>query len=660
MTLKKLATICGIVLGIIVLMAGGATLLVRYIISPDMVRKTVIPRVGNALQRHVEIGDVQIGIFKGISLSDLKLYERDGKGVFVSLSKAHLRYQLLPLLSRRVVVDEIVLDSPHVSIVRNLDGTFNFSDLLKKGKTQESEKEKTAISFAVARFSVSDGRVTLNDRKGVTGTPFTYGIGAIVIKAKEFTLERPFTIKLSAAIPGASLGFDGSAEFAKTGPAVNGELTVSDCDLARVASGLPAGISGKVQTFAPEGTVTAKVRLAGAVKAPLAMLQAGEIQLKEVRLATGSSPTALSGALVLSGGSIVSRDLVVDLGKGRLSIQLKTSPLEKRPFNIELSASSEAIDLDAAAVPGKVEKGASQPAPPHGREAGPLNLPLTAVGSVRVGVLKYHGLNISGLSLRYRLADNNLDVDELKGNVAGGKFSDSTRVNLALPGFSYTTSLSLTGIQAEMLAGAFAPKAAGSISGALSARAVLSGSGTMPATVKKNLAGSGGFDIKNGKLTGTGFIGTLAGFLGSEELRVVRFRTFNGTYRIGGEQVMLDAQLDGSDIMMKAKGRVGFDKSLDMSLDTRIAPPLITGKVAQGAAGNFITDEQGWGVLPLQARGTVASPRFSLSAAGVGRRIKEKAGEAIRNEVGRKLLKREGAGNQEEPLGKAIRGLFGN
>jgi AsmA protein len=660
MTLKKLAVISGIALGIFILMVGGASLLIRYIISPDMVRKTVLPRVGKALQRHIEIGDVRIGIFKGISLRDLKVFERDGKAVFVSLSGAHLRYQLLPLLSRRVVVDEIVLDSPHISVVRSPDGTFNFSDLLKKGKPKDAaQKDKSPLSFAVARFSVTDGRVAYNDRKGLSGTPFTYEISAIDVKAKDFTIERAFPITLSAAIPGASLKFDGSVELAKNGPAVNGEFSIGDGDLASLVSGLPAGISGKVQKLSPTGEFTVKVRLAGGIKTPFAMLQAGEIQLQEIRLATGRLPTTLSGALLLSGGSLSSRDLAIDLGKNRLSLQLKTSPLDKKPLGIELSASSGAIDLDSGATPGKGEKGARHPAPSEAKEAGPLNLPLTAGGSVRIGALKYHGLTISGLSLRYRLENNNLSVDELKGSVAGGAFADSTRVNLAVPGFSYTTRLLLSGVQVDRLANAFAPKASGSVTGILSARAELSGRGTIPAAMKRNLTGSGDFAIKNGKLSGSGFVSTLAGFLGSEELRVVRFSTFNGTYRVGGEQVMLDADLDGSDLKMKAKGRIGFDRSLDMAIDTRIAP-RITGKVAQGTVGSYVTDEQGWGVLPLQARGSVGSPRFSMSAAAIGRRIKEKAGEMIRKELGNRLNKKEGAGQQEQPLEKTIRGLFGN
>ena len=655
MRLRKLAIISGIIVGMLILIVIASSILVRYIISPDAVRKIVLPRVEKALLRHVEIGDVGIGIIKGISLRDLKVYERDGKEVFVSLSAADLRFQLLPLLSKKVVVDKVVLDSPRISIVRNADGTFNFSDLLKKEEPKETGEEKTALSFAVARFSIDDGRVVYNDRKGLAGSPFTYEIGSIDVKSKDFTRERPFPVTFSATVPGASLRYAGSAQLAKDGPALSGELTIGDSDMTKLVAGLPAGISGRMVKLSPRGEFAVKISLEGGIKAPFAMLRSGEIQLKGVGFSPGETPTTLSGDLLLADGAISSRDLAVDLGKDRLSLQLKTSKLDKRPIGIELSASGGTIDLDAASTPVKGGKDTTHPAPPTGKDAGPINLPVKANGSVRVASINYRGLTVSGLSLRYRLADNVLNVDDVKGSVAGGTFADSTMVNLAVPGISYATRLSMNGVQVQKLADAFAPKAKGSVSGVLSARADISGRGTTPASMKRNLTGSGDFDIRNGALSGSGFISELARFLGSQDLRIIRFNSFNGTYRIGGEQILLNSELNGSDIKMKPKGRIGFDKGLDMEIDTRIAPRF-TGKVAKGTVGSFVTDEQGWGVLPLKASGTVGSPRFSLSAAAIGSRIKEKAGEVIR----KKLFRKEGTGNEESPLEKGIKGLFGN
>jgi AsmA protein len=656
---RKLAIIFAVVIGILVLLSGGTLLLVKLLVTPEMLRKSVLPRVEKVVQRRIEMGDAKIGLFSGIVLKGVKIYEKDGKGPFVSFSEARLHYQLLPLLSRRVVVDEVVLDTPEINIVRNLDGSFNFSDLLRKKQTEIpiAEKEKTPFTFAVSKVEVTDGHVLYDDRKGIFSSPFTYNLQDIAIKINNLTPDQPFPLEFEAAAPGIELGFSGTVALRTNGPSLEGQATATVADLAKALAGLPPGISAKFRSLSPTGKISANVHLSGEVKAPLAMLKDGEVQLKEIKLAAGGQNPVISGTIALADRALSSRNLIGVLGKNRLDLQMKTSSLDRKPLAFELSANSESLDIDAL-TPAKKAKAASSPAKAGGDGAGPgpLKLPFTLSGAVNAKTATFKGLAVSGLSLRYRLADNILTIEELKGGIAGGSFFDTATVNLGTRGLPYSTRLSLQGVQAEKLVAAFAPKAAGSISGVLSAMAALSGSGTTPVALKRNLTGTGSFELKNGKLTGSGFMNELAGFLGSADLRVVRFSSFAGNYRIKGGQVYLDSALDGSDIRMKPQGRIGFDKSLDLDIDTLIAP-RITGTVARGTVGSFVTNNQGWGEIPLRATGTVGKPRFSLSSKKLGRRI----GEKIEETLLKKLEKGTGTEQKQgEPdLGKTIRGIFG-
>lgn len=657
MNTKKLSIIIAVVIGILVLLPGGALLLVKILVTPEMLRKNVLPRVEKVVQRRIEMGDAKIGLFSGIALKGVKIYEKDGKGPFVSFAEARLHYQFLPLLSRRVVVDEVVLDTPDINIVRNLDGSFNFSDLLRKKQKEIPTTEKTPVTFAVAKVEVTDGQVRYDDRKGIFGAPFTYNLREIGIEINNLTPDKLFPLEIKAAAPGVELEFSGTLAHLTSGPLLDGQLTASVADLAKAVSGLPPGLSAKLRSHAPTGKISANFHLSGEVKTPLALLKNGEVQLEEITLAAGGRNPVISGTVALADRALSSRNLVVVLGKTRLDLLLKTSSLDRKPLALELNAKSESLDLDAL-TSAKKAKAASSPAKP-GADAegpGPLKLPLTLSGAVTAKAVTFKGLAVSGLSLRYRLVNNILTVEDLKGGIAGGSFLDTATVNLGTRGFAYTTRLSLHGVQAEKIVAAFAPKAAGSISGVLSAKAALSGSGTTPVALKRNLTGSGSFEMKNGKLTGSGFMSELAGFLGSPDLRVVRFSSFAGTYRINGGQVYLDSALDGSDIRMKPQGRIGFDKSLDLDIDTLVAP-RITGTVARGTVGSFFTNDQGWAEIPLKATGTVGKPRFSLSSKKLGRRIGEKLGETLL----KKLDKGTGTGEPqgEQDLGTTIRGLFG-
>ncbi|MDD2335636.1 MAG: AsmA family protein [Geobacteraceae bacterium] len=659
MNSRKLTIIFAVVVGILVMLSGGALLLVKILVTPEMLRKSVLPRVEKVVHRRIEMVDAKIGLFSGIALKGLKISERDGTGQFVSFAEARLHYQLLPLLSRRVVVDEIVLDTPDIHIARNLDGSFNFSDLLKKEQPEASpaQEEKTPFTFAVSKIEVTDGQVLYEDRKGIDGSPFTYKLQNIGVEIKNLTPDKPFPLKCEATAPGVELGFNGTVERLTNGPMVDCQVTATIADLAKTVASLPPVIAAKVSSLSPTGKISAKIHLAGEVKTPLAMLKDGELKLEGITLAAGGQNPVISGTVALADRSLSSRNLAVVLGKNRLDLQIKTSPLDRKPLAVELSANCDVLDIDAFASAKKPQAPSAPAVAGKGSaEPGPLKLPLSMSGAVNAKSVTVKGLVLSGLSLRYRLADNVLTVEDLKGGVAGGSFLDAATINLGTRGFSYTNKLSLQGVQVEKLVAAFAPKAAGSISGVLQAKADLSGSGVTPVAMKRNLIGKGSFDLKNGKLTGSGFMSELAGFLGSADLRVVRFSSFAGTYRIKDGQVNLDSALDGSDIRMKPQGRIGLDKSLDLDIDTLIAP-RIAGKLATGTVGSFVTNDHGWSELPLKATGTVGSPHFSLSSKKLGRRIGEKIGENLLKKLDK------GTGTEKKPgeqdLGTTIRGLFG-
>lgn len=641
MASRKIFKIFGIIIGALVLLAGGVLLLVKAMVTPDMIRKSVLPRVEKAMHRRIDMADAKIGLFSGIELTGLKVYDKDGKGSFVSLKEARLHYQILPLLSHRVVVNEVVLDTPDINIVRNTDGSFNFSDLAHKEKPEAPAREaKTPLNFAVSRISVDNGRVIYDDRMGISGSPFVYEAKNIDIKIKNLTPDHPFPLKLKATVPGADLGFSGTVERITDSPSLDGEVTVNAGDLAKVVAGLPPGISAKFLALSPSGGIAAKIHVSGPVKAPHAILRDGNVQFDKVRFTAGGQAPILSGKVDISAGALVSRDLTVDLGKNRLNLLIKTTPIDKKPLVVELDANSDSLDLDSLSS-SKKAKGQASPSKVEGGEPGPgANPPPVSVsGAVNVKTARFKGLPISGLSLRYMLADNNLQVRDLRGSTAGGFFLGNARIKLGTSALPFSTRLSLRGVRVERIAPAFAPAAAGKISGILSANTELSGSGASSAAIKRNLAGTGSFDMRNGRLAGGGFLNELARFLGRQELRNIRFSSYAGTFRIKGGQIYLDSTLDGSGIRTKPKGRIGFDKTLDMTMDTSIAPRT-TG---------------GWAAIPLKVTGTTGSPHFSLSSKSLNRLEKEIGGTT------RKLEKGAGTGLKkgEQNLENKVRGIFG-
>ena len=167
--LKKI--IVGLVTAL-VLVAVLLPLLVKLLVTPERIKQVVIPLAEKSLQRKVELGEIEVGLFSGIELHNLKVYEQDGETLFVGSDLVRLKYQLMPLLSLRVVVDEVLLKRPQIRIVRLTDGNFNFSDLLQQTKrvepstsqaVQEKEEEKSGFQLLVSRVRLGEGHLLFLD-----------------------------------------------------------------------------------------------------------------------------------------------------------------------------------------------------------------------------------------------------------------------------------------------------------------------------------------------------------------------------------------------------------------------------------------------------------------------------------------------------------------
>ncbi|MCI0515210.1 AsmA family protein [candidate division KSB1 bacterium] len=132
--LKMSLWLWGIFLGLIVL----SYVLILIFLPADQIRQIAIHDLQQILKRQVQIKTVAINIFKGISLNQVILFESDPfkpagapqPPEFVHISEIRLQYRFWPLLKRRLLIDEILIDAPHVVLQRDRSGHWNFDDLL--------------------------------------------------------------------------------------------------------------------------------------------------------------------------------------------------------------------------------------------------------------------------------------------------------------------------------------------------------------------------------------------------------------------------------------------------------------------------------------------------------------------------------------------------
>lgn len=658
--MNRALKIAGIVAGIIILLLLSLVLLVKILITPERVRKTVLPIAEKKLDRQIQLRDIDVSIFSGIVLNDLTVMEKSGTEPFVRAGNIKLNYQFWPLLSKRVVIDEIELVSPQIRVVRFPDGTFNYSDLVKKKEpAQPAPEERKEINLLVSQVSVTDGKLTFEDRKGQQ--PAVYTVSGIEFSSSKISLDKPFPFKARAQVMEAVIEAEGKVANIKEKPSVEGTVKLKIADMRKVATALPAAYAEKAKKFDPSGSISASISLAGPVSTPKALLKEGQIKLENLQVTASGQRPAIAGDVALKGTTLSSSNMTVTLGQNKLQARFTVSNIDAKPVVVTSDIQADRFDIDPFLTKGKSSAAQGGQPPTEKPEPGPMHLPVRASGTAQIGQTAYKGLPITKLFLKYRLVDDVLTVEDLRGNVAGGSFGSTARVDLGKKGFIYSSQLKIQGVQAEPVVSAFAPRAAGTVFGTLSLTATVNGEGTKPATLKKNLSGKGDFAITGGKLTGAGLVAGLSNFINVEQLRVLQFSKFAGNFRLDKGKLIIDSAVAGKDAQLTPSGTVGLDKSLDLSLVTRLSPAL-TARIPGGDIRRFMSDDKGSGVLPLKVTGTLSAPKFRMDTAAVGQQLKSKAREKLQQTIDEKLFKqKEGEAPQPERelLQKGLRGIFG-
>ncbi len=242
--MKKMLKITGFVFAGLIVLTVVLLVAAKLLITPERVKKAVLPVAEKALNRQVNIGEIGISLFSGISIEDFSVMMREGDGTFVSAESLVLRYKLWPLLKKQVVVDELSLINPDIRVIRNKDGTFNFSDLLKNKKeirasrpgnnveasvalAQEKNDRGSAIDLMVSRVQITGGRLSFTD-KAVSGEPFSCEVSSLDASARNISLKESFPFKLKGSLNEAPVSVSGIAEPA--GQKVVADVRISDLE----------------------------------------------------------------------------------------------------------------------------------------------------------------------------------------------------------------------------------------------------------------------------------------------------------------------------------------------------------------------------------------------------------------------------------------------
>jgi hypothetical protein len=169
--MKKFLKVAGIVVGILIVLIIGLSILVKSYLTSDRLKPLILPKAEAMTGRKVLLDDISVSLFSGIVAKGLSVKERDGQRDFLTVRRFVLSYRLLPLLKKQLVISKIEIGSPSVSIKKERGGQYNFSDIMERGskgpqepkKPPEPEQKGLPVSVVADRFYIQNANLTFVD-----------------------------------------------------------------------------------------------------------------------------------------------------------------------------------------------------------------------------------------------------------------------------------------------------------------------------------------------------------------------------------------------------------------------------------------------------------------------------------------------------------------
>jgi len=281
MNTKKILIIVGAIVAVLLIVI----LILPSLIDANRFKPEIQTKLGTALGRNVQIGNIKLSIFSGgvvvddVAISDDPAFSNSQ---FLAAKELTVGVHLIPLIfSKQLEVESITVKDPQVTLLRNSAGVWNYSSMggASKSGAKPSSSASSAEAVSVGKIEITNGKISVGT-VGSRGKPLVYQDVNLTVTDLSYTSQFPF--KLSAKDPS-----NGAVKVeGKAGPIdqtdssltpLNATIDVQHLDLAASGGFLSpsSGIAGLVdfngsltsdgKQMSSKGTVkTTKLKLSAA------------------------------------------------------------------------------------------------------------------------------------------------------------------------------------------------------------------------------------------------------------------------------------------------------------------------------------------------------------------------------------------------------------
>ena len=290
------------IIGIVIVVLILLVVIAPFLIPVNHFRPEIEEQASAALGRKVEVGNLSLSLFSGSLGADNLSIADDPKfsnAPFLTAKSLKVGVEMQPLIfSKTLIVTDVVIDSPQVSLIRDAGGDWNYSTLgasPAKAQAQAAPAQSPAApagkpatpasapasgatpSFTIQKLELKNGQITVSS----VGSQKKSSYSNLNVTASNVSLVSKFPVTVTADLPGGgNFKVDGTCGPVNQTNSVltplDAKLTVTSLNLATTGFLDPsAGLGGILDLDGNIASQNGSASTKGTAKLSKALLVAG-------------------------------------------------------------------------------------------------------------------------------------------------------------------------------------------------------------------------------------------------------------------------------------------------------------------------------------------------------------------------------------------------
>ena len=230
--------------------------------APPLLRNKIASELSAKLHRPTSIEQIWFNpLTMSLTVRGFLVKERQGSATAVSFDELYANLELQSLFRWGPVFKALRLTKPYISLIRNEDRTYNFTDLIEeftKGPPKDQPKEPPGPTprFALNNIQVLDGRIDFDDRPEQTKhTVSAIKIGVPFVSSIPSQVDIKVQPEFYALVNGAPFQIDGETKPFKDSHESTIHLDIDKLQIPKYVEYSPVDLNFKV----PAGQLNTKL-----------------------------------------------------------------------------------------------------------------------------------------------------------------------------------------------------------------------------------------------------------------------------------------------------------------------------------------------------------------------------------------------------------------